>query len=174
MSKLSLNGFLFCVVACAACNSESPAPGTPVDLFIGKWACSEELSLTFTSPPGQDPQTTTERTTLTIAPEGSALAASKQSDGGANCKVSFISNGSTGTLVEGQTCTTADGITIAYKSGSATVSGSSMNSAFSFDASGNITVGGMMVPVMATGTQNSTCSRLTAPPSGGGTTTGGW
>jgi hypothetical protein len=32
---------------------------------------------------------------------------------------------------------------------------------------------GMMVPATASGTQTSTCSRLTPPPSGG-TTTGGW
>jgi hypothetical protein len=171
MGKLTF-GFLFCVVACAACNGDS-STSTPTDPFVGKWACSRELSVTFTSPPGLGTTTQTDATTLTITAAGGVLSASSESDGGSNCTVTFTSNGSTGTLTDGQSCTTKEGLTLTYKSGSATVNGSAMNSTFSFDASGNLTVMGMMVPATASGTQTSTCSRLTPPPSGG-TTTGGW
>lgn len=173
MSKLTLDGLAFVVIACAACNGDSSSGGTATDPFVGRWACSEELILTITSPPGVPTQTTNEMTTLNVTTAGGVLTANKEADGAATCKVSFTSNGSTGTLSEGQTCTTAKGIAIAYKSGSATVNGSSMNSTFSFDATGNMLVGGMEVAVTGSGTQNSTCSRLTPPP-GGGTTTGGW
>jgi hypothetical protein len=131
------------------------------------------MSLSFTSPPGIEDRKQTEMSTLSIAAAGGVLTASKNTDAGTSCKVSFTSNGSTATLSEGQTCTTAQGVSLTYRSGSATVSGSSMESSFSFDASGTFNVGGMMVPAMATGTQTSTCSRLSPPP-GGGTTTGGW
>jgi hypothetical protein len=174
MSKLKLVGFLIGVVACAACNGDSTTAGTPTDPFIGNWACSEEQSVTFTSPPGAGMQMRKEMSTLSITASGGVLSASSVSDGGSNCKVSFTSNGSTATLNDGQTCTTSVGLVLTYTSGSATVSGSAMNSTFSFEASGNITVGGMMVPATASGTQNSTCSRLSPPPGGGGATTGGW
>jgi len=174
MSKLTLGGFLLSAIVCAACNGDSSSAGNPSDPFAGRWSCSEERSITFTSPPGQAPSTKRETSTLSITAASGVLTASKESEGGSTCKVSFTSDGSTATLSDGQTCTTADGITLTYKSGSATVSGSSMNSTLSFDASGNINVGGMMVAAMATGTQTATCSRITPPPSPGGTTTGGW
>ncbi|HMJ51869.1 MAG TPA: hypothetical protein VK540_07320 [Polyangiaceae bacterium] len=173
MSKRSLGGFLLWVVACVACNGDSTTAGTPTDPFVGNWACSEQMSLSFTSPPGMADQKQTEMSTLSITAAGGVLTASKNTDAGPSCKVSFTSNGSTATLSEGQTCTTRQGVSLSYKSGSATVSGSSMESSFSFDASGTFNVGGMMVPAMATGTQTSTCSRLSPPP-GGGATTGGW
>jgi hypothetical protein len=177
MSKLTLESFLVCcAVACAACNNdEASSPGTTTDPFVGSWACAEELSLMFTSPPGQPGRTTMETSTVRIAGASGVLTASKETDSGAGCKVAFTSNGSSATLSEGQTCTTPDGISLTYTSGSATVNGSSMNSTFSFDAAGNINVGGTPVAATATGTQNSTCSRLTPPPGGGGgRTTGGW
>ena len=180
MSKLTIDGLLLCMVACAACTGDSTSNtttgGIPTDPFVGRWACSEEMSLTFTSPPGASPVTETEMTTIRIAGSGGALTASKETDSGSNCQVSITSTGSTASLGDGQTCTTKNGISIAYKSGSATVTGNSMNSTFDFDASGTISHMGMMVAATANGTQKSTCSRLTPPPSPttGGTTTGGW
>jgi hypothetical protein len=178
MSKLALGGFLVSALIGTACNGDSASPGnmTPANPFEGKWACSEELSLTFTSPPGAAVQTSIEMSILRITAAGNVLTAIKETEGGSNCQVSFTSDGSTGTLSEGQTCTTGKGLSIAYKSGSATVNGSSMSSTFSFEATGNLDVDGGTVPAMASGTQNSTCSRLSSPPppGGGGATTGGW
>ena len=181
MSKLTIDGLLFCVVACAACASDSTSGntttgGTTTDPFIGKWACSEELNVTFTSPAGASPINDTEMTTISIAGSAGALTATKETDSGSSCKVSFTSSGSSGTLSEGQTCTTKNGISLAYKSGSATVTGNTLSSTYEFDASGMITVMGMMVAATANGTQKATCSRLSppSPPTGGMTTTGGW
>jgi len=179
MSKLTIDGLFFCVIACAACTGDSTSGNTTgggtTDPFVGRWACSEEMSLTFTSPPGASPITETEMTTISIAGSGGALAANKETDSGSNCKVSITSSGSSAALNDGQTCTTKNGISIAYKSGSATVTGNSMNSTFDFDASGMISHMGMMVAATANGTQKSTCSRLTPPPSPTtGGTTGGW
>jgi hypothetical protein len=181
MKKLRIDGLLFCVIACAACTGDSTSSttttgGGTADPFVGKWACSEAISLTFTSPPGASPINETEMTTISIAGSGGALAASKETDSGSNCKLSITSSGSSASLNDGQTCTTKNGISIAYKAGSATVTGNSMNSTFDFDASGTISHMGMMVAATANGTQTSTCSRLTPPPSPttGGSTTGGW
>jgi hypothetical protein len=174
MTKLTLRGFFICVVACAACNGESTAAGTPPDPFIGNWQCSETRSLTFTTPAGVS-ETKMDTSTLRITASGGVLTASKQSDSGAGCKLSFTSDGSTATMTEGQTCTTAEGISLTYKTGSATVTGSSMSSTFTFDASGNVTINGMVLSAMATGQQDANCSRLSPPPGGGGgATTGGW
>jgi len=174
MSKQTLAGFLFSMVACAACNGDSSSStNPPADPFLGTWSCSEQLSITFTMPQGFPMQTRTDTSTLSITGTAPTLTASKVSDSGANCSLTFISNGSTGTLVDGQTCT-REAISLTYKSGSATVNGSAMNSTFSFEASGMVPVSGMMVPATATGTQDSTCSRLSPPPGSGGTTAGGW
>ncbi len=174
MSKLTLRALFVSIAACAACNGDSTVPGTPTDPFIGNWQCSETLSLTFTMPAGVM-QTKMDMATLSITAANGVLTASKQSDSGAGCKLSFTSDGSTATMSEGQTCTTAEGISLTYKTGSASVSGSSMSSTFTFDASGNATINGMVVTAMATGQQDANCSRLSPPPGGGGgTTTGGW
>jgi hypothetical protein len=168
MGKFVFGGSFFLALACAACGTSTTGGGS-TDPFVGKWACSDGVSITITSPPGYPAQNSTEMSTLNIISSSGVLTASAESDSGTNCNLSFTSSGSTATLKDGQSCTSSEGLTLTYKSGSATVSGSSMNSTLSFDANGNI----MMVPVMATGTQTSTCSRLSAPPSGG-TTTGGW
>jgi hypothetical protein len=103
------------------------------------------------------------------------LTAAKEKDGGSDCPISFTSSGTTGTLNQGQTCVTSEGITLTYKSGSATVNGSAFNSTFDFEGAGTLTISGMMVDAMVTGSQTSTCSRISAPSgTGGGTTTGGW
>jgi hypothetical protein len=176
MSKLTIDGFLLCVLACAACNGETTSPGAgTTDPFVGSWACSDQLTVNFTSPPGFPQQTQSQMTKLTITAASGVLTATKETDGGANCKVMFTSSGSSASLNDGQTCATAQGLTITYKSGSATVSGSSLNSTFDFDAAGNIDMNGVPVAATATGTQSSTCSRLSPPSTGGGTTTtGGW
>ena len=183
MSKLTISGFLWGALACAACASDTTSGnptggGTTADPFVGRWACSEQMTITVTSPPGSSPITDAEMTTISVAGSGGALTASKETDSGSSCSVSFTSNGSSASLVDGQTCTTKKGIVLTYKSGSATVNGNSLSSTYDFDASGMIDVGGMMVAAAGTGTQTSTCSRLTPPPSpptgGGKTTTGGW
>jgi hypothetical protein len=174
MSKQMLAGFLVGMVACVACNGDSSSSGNPpADPFLGTWSCAEQLTVMFTMPQGFPAQNRTDTSTLSITGSGGKLTASKVSDSGANCSLSFTSNGSNGTLDEGQTCT-REGISLSYKTGSATVSGSALNTTFSFEATGMVPVGGMMVPAMATGTQDSTCSRLSPPPGGGGATTGGW
>jgi hypothetical protein len=175
MGRLAFDGFLLCAIACAACNGDTTTSGAPTDPFVGRWACSDELSVVFTSPPGIPAEMRTQPSTLNVTASGGVLTASKESDGGSNCKLSFTSNGSTGTLTDGQSCTTSQGLTLAYKSGSATVNGSAMNSTFEFDATGTLSTNGMMVAATATGTQTSTCSRLSNPTTGGGgATTGGW
>ena len=178
MSKLTIDGLLVCVIACAACTGDSTSnnTGTTTDPFVGRWSCMEEMSVTFTSPPGASPINETEMATISITGSGGALTASKETDSGSNCKLSITSSGSSASLSDGQTCTTKHGISLVYKSGSATVTGTMrMDSTFEFDASGTITVMGMMVDATANGTQKSNCSRITPPPSPtGGATTGGW
>jgi hypothetical protein len=128
MTKLAIGSFLLGVMACAACNGDSSASGPPTDPFVGNWLCTETLSINFTAPPSAGMQTRMDTSTLSITAAAGVLTATKQSDSGAGCKVSFTSNGSSATLSEGQTCTTPEGISLSYKSGSATVSGSSMSS----------------------------------------------
>jgi hypothetical protein len=182
MRNLTIDGFLLCVMACAACtgDSSSGSPtggGTVTDPFVGTWGCSETMSLVFTSPPGASPFEHMETATIRITGSGGMLTASKVTDGGdPGCSVSITSSGSSASLGDGQTCTTKLGVTLTYKSGSATVSGSSLNSTYEFDATGMASIGGVMVDATATGTQKATCSRISAPPStsGGATTGGGW
>jgi hypothetical protein len=175
MSKRALGGFFLSAILSTACNGDSTVDAPPANFFVGRWACSDERTLNFTSPPGAGTLVTTEKSTLTITAADKVLTAGKETEGGSSCKVSFTSDGSTATLAEGQMCTSGDGVSITYKTGSATVSGSSLSSTFEFDASGNFRVdGGGTAPAMASGTQTSTCSRISSPPSGGATTTGGW
>ena len=178
MSKLSIGSLLLCILACVACNGDAPSPGgTTVDPFLGTWACTNQRTVNFTMPPGVGTRTESTMSTLKIVAEGGGLSASDESDGAPTCKVAFTSNGMTATLVEGQTCVRSESLTLTYKSGSATVSGNAMNSMFEFDAAGTVSSGGMMVAAVATGSQSSTCSRISAPPgtpTGGGNTTGGW
>jgi hypothetical protein len=178
MSKLTIAGFLSCVIACAACTSDSTSGnatggGSTSDPFLGRWACSEEMSLTFTSPPGASPLSETEMTTITISGASGALTATKVVDSGTGCKVSFTSSGTSASLTEGQTCTTDDGVSIVYKSGSATVDGNKLTSTFDFEASGMFNIMGMRVAATANGTQASTCQRVSPPATTGGATTGG-
>jgi hypothetical protein len=176
MSKLTIAGFLSCVIACAACTGDSTSgngTGSTTDPFLGRWACSEEMSLTFTSPPGASPFSETEMTTITISGSSGALTASKVVDSGTSCKVSFTSTGTSASLTEGQTCTTDDGVSIVYKSGSATVDGNKMTSTFDFEASGMFNIMGMRVAATADGIQKSTCQRVSPPATTGGATTGG-
>jgi hypothetical protein len=171
MSKLAIGSFLSCVLALVACDGDPPSSGgTTVNPFLGTWACTSQRTVNFTTPPGIGTRTESTMSTLKIVAEGGGLSASDESDGSPTCKVAFTSNGMTATLVEGQTCVRSESLTLAYKSGSASVSGSTMNSMFEFDASGTLSVGEMMVAAVATGSQSSTCSRISAP---AGTTTGG-
>jgi hypothetical protein len=178
MSKLARSGLLSCVLAVVACDGESAGPGgITTDPFVGTWACSNQRTVTFTMPADVGTRMETTMSTLNIVAEGSGLAASDESDGAPNCKVTLKSNGMTATLNAGQMCMRSDSLTLTYKSGTATVNGSAMNSSFEFDAAGTLSVGGMMVAAVATGSQSATCSRLSAPPgtpTGGGHTTGGW
>jgi hypothetical protein len=122
-------------------------------------------------------QTKTQTSIMNITGTGGKLTATKEKESGTDCSVSFTSNGSTGTLDPGQTCATEQGITLTYTSGTATVNGSAFNSTFDFEGAGKLTVSGMMVDATVTGTQTSTCSRLSEPTGGTGggpTTTGGW
>lgn len=180
MSKLTLGSFLSCVLAVVACNGEASGPaGTTTDPFIGTWACSNQRTVTFTTPPSVGTRMESTMSILNIVAEGGGLSASDETDGAPSCKVKLTSNGMTATLEAGQTCMRSESLTLTYKSGSATVSGSSMSSMFEFDATGTVSVGGMMVAAEATGSQSATCARISAPPGtstggGGGKTTGGW
>ena len=178
MSRLAIGSFLSCVLAVFACNGETSNPsGTTVNPFLGTWACANQRTVNFTMPPGVGTRMESTMSTLKIVTEGNGIAASDESDGAPTCKVAFTSSGTTATLVEGQSCMRSESLTLTYKSGSASVSGSAMNSTLEFDASGTLSVGGMMVAAVATGSQSSTCSRVSAPPgtpTGGGNTTGGW
>ncbi|MET0595510.1 MAG: hypothetical protein ABW133_22615 [Polyangiaceae bacterium] len=179
MSKLTIGSFLSCVLAVIACNGDSTGPvGTATDPFLGTWACANQRTVTFTMPPGAGTRMESTMSTLNIVAEAGGLAVSEESDGAPSCKVTFTSNGKTATLNAGQSCMRSEGLTLTYKSGSATVNGSAMNSMFEFDATGTVSSGGMMVAAAATGSQSSTCSRLSAPPGeptgGGNTTGGGW
>lgn len=175
MSKLTISGVLISAAAFAACSNGSSASGTTTDPFLGQWSCGDQLAVTFTSPAGVPMQNVMQTSIMNITGASGKLTASKEKEGGgSSCNVSFTSDGSTGTLSSGQTCTTEQGITLTYTSGSATVHGSSFSSTFNFDGSGMVPVNGTMVAATVTGTQTSTCSRISAPPSGTGGTTGGW
>jgi len=178
MSKLTIGGVLLSAAAFAACSNDSGAAGTTTDPFLGTWSCTDQLAITFTSPAGVPMQNVTQMSIMNITGSSGKLTASKEKEGGGSgCNVSFTSNGSSGTLDPGQTCMTEQGITLTYTSGSATVNGSSFNSTFNFEGAGTLTISGMMVAATVTGTQTTSGSRLSAPPtggSGGGGTTGGW
>ena len=176
MSKLTFGGILLSAAAFAACSNDSGAAGT-TDMFPGKWSCTDQLAVKFTSPAGIPDQNLTQMSIMTITGSSGKLTASKEKEGGGSgCSVSFTSNGSTsGTLDPGQTCMTEQGITLTYTKGSATASSSTFNSLFEFEGSGMLTQNGMMVAATVTGTQTTTGSRLSAPPpSTSGGTTGGW
>jgi hypothetical protein len=177
MSKLTIDGFLLCLLAGAACNSEPAFPGsTTSDPFTGKWSCSDQLAITFTSPDGVPMQNKTQTSIMNITGTGGMLTATKEKEGGTDCPIAFTSNGGAGTLTPGQTCMTEQGITLTYTSGTATVNGSAFNSTFNFEGAGKLTISGMMVDATVTGTQTTTCSRLSEPTggTGSGPTTGGW
>jgi len=175
MSRLTIGGVLFSAAAFAACSNDSGGTGT-TDLFPGKWSCTDQLAVTFTSPAGVPMQNVTQMSIMNISGSSGNLTASKEKEGGGSgCNVSFKSNGSSSaTLNPGQTCMTEQGITLTYTSGSATASTSSFNSTFEFEGSGMLTQNGTTVAATVTGTQASSCSRLSAPPSTTSGGTGGW
>jgi hypothetical protein len=171
MKRRTIGGFLSWLALMAACNGDTSggAGGATTDPFIGTWACSNQRTVNFTMPAGVGTRTETSDSTRKIAAEGGGLVASDESDGAPPCKVAFTSDGTTATLSPGQTCMRSESLTLTYKSGSATVSGNTMNSTFEFDATGTVSSGGMMVPAVASGSQTSTCSRISAPPTTTGT-----
>jgi hypothetical protein len=176
MSRLTIVGILLSVAAFAACSNDSGAAGT-TDMFPGKWSCTDQLTVKFTSPAGFPDQNVTQMSIMNITGSSGNLTASKEKEGGGSgCSVSFKSNGSSSaTLNPGQTCMTEQGITLTYTSGTATASTSSFNSTFDFEGSGMLTQNGTTIAATVTGTQTTTCSRISAPPpSTSGGTTGGW
>jgi hypothetical protein len=181
MKRRTIGCFLACLGLMTACSEDST--GTPAggatDPFLGTWACSNQRTITFTMPATVGTRMETTESTRKIQAEGGGLVASDESDGAPPCKVAFTSSGSTATLTPGQTCMRSEGLTLTYKSGSANVSGNTLSSTFEFDAAGTLSVSGMMVEAAASGSQTSTCSRISAPPTttgtgGGKPTGGGW
>lgn len=180
MKRLTIGYLLSCLGLVTACNGDSSGSpgGATTDPFLGTWSCSNQRTITFTMPASVGTRMETTESTRKIAAEGGGLVASDESDGAPPCKVAFTSSGGTATLTPGQSCMRSEGLTLTYKSGSATVSGNTMSSTFDFDATGTLSVGGMMVAAEASGSQTSTCSRISAPSTGGTggdkTSGGGW
>jgi hypothetical protein len=144
--------------AIGACSSSSSGGGS--NPFVGTWSCQNSLTLTFTMPAGVPPysEMKTETTTLT-ATTGNGISASSQTDSGAPCVVTLTTSGGTATIDPGQKCTTSNGTTISYTSGTFTVSGSTLTGSFAFSATGNIATDGGSVAVAGNGTQSSTCTK---------------
>jgi hypothetical protein len=132
------------------------------DPFVGRWSCSGSSTTTFTEPPNTPDSTTTTQSTTTITDDGNGNLTNVRDpvDAGPECTLhaTLSADGNSTSLNAGQTCTNANGATIAYTSG-----GSTINSDGTYTSDSSFTVNGTTekgAPLVGTGSASATCTKM--------------
>jgi hypothetical protein len=114
------------VLAEMACSGSSTTPST-ADPFVGSWDCTGTETTTFTAPPDTPTATHGTVTLVAITDDGTGdiTADRTPEDAGPPCALTSHLNpdGVSSTLTPGQTCISANGGTVTYTSGTATMNG---------------------------------------------------
>jgi hypothetical protein len=151
------------LLALAGCSSSSSGDAAPSP-WVGDWSCSGPATIKHISPPAPD-EASKDQSTLSITTDGATLTVSHhQATDAAPCIFHWTTNGNAAAFVLPQSCPkTLNGhaFTASYKSGSATVTGDTIQVDRVFDLGGSaVTDAGAPVTfdeeVTALGT---TCSR---------------
>jgi hypothetical protein len=132
------------------------------DPFVGHWSCNGSTTTSYTEPPNTPDVTTTTAATVAITDDGNGNLTNVRDpiDAGPPCTLhsTLSADGNSTTLKPGQTCTNANGATIAYTSGD-----SSMNSDGTYTTNSTWTVNGTTMkgaPLVGTGTGSGTCTKM--------------
>jgi hypothetical protein len=144
-----------------ACSSSGSAG--PVNLFVGSWLCTDNVSIGGGPEAGAPAASRMSTMDLTIiAPMGDQLSALAQTDAGFNCNLRFAMTGTSASLNTGQSCARTGGVTLAYKNGTANVAGNLLTMNLSFDVAA-------ADPTAASesGTESLGCQRQYAAATGG-------
>ena len=121
--------------------------------FDGDWSCTQTDALTYSSPPGSAPESSTNPASLVVTEEvNGAFTATSSTEAGASCPLHYTASGSNATLIASQSCVSG-ALTFAYTEGTLAVSGSSMNATLQFTFTGSVND----VTVAGTGTTTFTC-----------------
>jgi hypothetical protein len=174
MDSFPISAFFLAAFAGLACTSASNAP--PVDPFLGKWSCAETRTLTFVTPADQAPTRAVAQSIFVLGMLSGKLTATALSEAGVSCSLGFTEMGSSAMLANGQSCPTADGMTLTYTTGTADVGSFGLRTNLAFEFAGMLPdpAGGAPLDSTGSGTTVSTCSRIAPLNSGGPTGGGGW
>ncbi len=144
-------------------NSGTGGSGSTSDAFVGTWQCNGSETTTFSAPPNLSPQTESTAASVVITDNGGGsltLVRTPETDAGTPpCTESakLAADGKSFDLVAGQTCQTANGGTITYKTVTATLtSPTTYTSNGSWQLDGKTKTGATLT---GTGTGTSTCTK---------------
>jgi hypothetical protein len=165
-------------LAAGACEDSPAGDGAPpADPFVGRWTCTETRTLTFATPPGSPDATTQSKYYGTASVVDDQLSIYGATTDAGACRLDFKKSGTSALLMDGQTCTTLDGIVLTYKSGTADVGVKGLETSLAFDFAGALAVdGGSPLDASGSGTTTTTCAKIVPPPraTSGATGGGGW
>jgi hypothetical protein len=132
--------------------------------------------LTFTTPAGSPEAKSMSRFNVNSNVADGQLSLFTATDAGVSCRLNFKTEGSTSAVIlKDQSCTTSDGITLAYTAGDVSVGATGLHTSLMFDFAGALTTsdGGSPLDSAGSGTSTSLCSRLAASGGSGGPSGGG-
>jgi hypothetical protein len=132
------------------------------DPFVGNWSCNGSSTTSFSQPPNTPNSTDTTQATVSHTDDGNGNITTVRNpiDAGPPCTLhsTLSADGNSLTLKPGQTCSTANGGTVSYTSGS-----SSLNSDGTYTSNSTWTLNGTTAkgaPLVGTGTGNNTCTKM--------------
>jgi hypothetical protein len=149
--------------AALADGSDPPDTGAAsADPFVGTWSCTAMDTTTYTAPLDTPTTTMATASAVVISDDGAGLITALRTpeDAAPPCTLKSHLNpdGVSSTLIPGQACTTANGGTATYSSGTATMSGSSAYTTQSnWDYAGHTAKGAVLTGV---GTGSGSCTRM--------------
>lgn len=160
MRSFSLLPLLLLATACSS--SSASGGGATSDPFVGTWNCTGSSTTTFTQPANTPPSTADNSATAVITDDGMGNITQVRTvvDAGTMCTLhsKLGSDGKSTTLDMGQTCMTANGGTLSYTSGGATLTApNTFTSSSTWNFSGT-TMGGAQL--VGTGSGMSTCTKM--------------
>lgn len=161
-SSLAFLPILLFSTACSSSSGGAADGGTSSDPFVGTWNCNGSSTTTFSQPPNTPPSTANDAATAVITDDGTGNLTQVRTveDAGITCTLhsKLNSDGKSTTLDMGQTCMSANGGTLSYTSGGATLtSPTTYTSSSTWSYSGMTATGKALV---GTGSGMSTCTKM--------------
>ena len=94
------------------CAHAPAGDGAVYSPFMGRWSCTETRTLTFATPAGSPDAKTETRFIVTANVADGVLAIYATNEAGANCTLNYKETGASALLMDSQSCTALDGITL--------------------------------------------------------------